>query len=135
MLSEPLCLPAFAFSAASAELAAPRKFPRQARSLRTLEVITEAAAQVLARRGYERLTTTAVAERAGVSIGSVYQYFADKTGLVAWLARAHLGERIQELSQACLAAHDRPLGRSHLESAAARQGEATFAVACAACGA
>ncbi|WP_328768806.1 TetR/AcrR family transcriptional regulator [Devosia sediminis] len=60
-----------------------RKLPRQKRSQATVEAILTGAAQILAERGYERMTTAAVAERAGVSIGSLYQYFPDKVALAS----------------------------------------------------
>lgn len=66
--------------------AAPRKTPRQERAKATVEVLLEAAAHVLVRSGYEGTTTKEVAERAGVSIGSLYQYFPSKEALVAALA-------------------------------------------------
>ncbi len=70
----------------------PRKRPLQARSRATVEALLEAAAQILAARGYERSTTDAVAERAGVSIGTLYQYFQNKESLVAALIRHHIDE-------------------------------------------
>lgn len=51
-----------------------RKRPQQARALATAEALLDATLQVLVRDGYSRLTTTRVAERAGVSVGSLYQY-------------------------------------------------------------
>ena len=68
----------------------PRKRPKQARSRLTVDAIVEAAAQVLVADGYDGLTTTRVAERAGVSIGTLYQYFPDKDALVAALVEGHL---------------------------------------------
>lgn len=64
---------------------APRKRPRQERAKATVETILEAAAHVLVASGYEGTTTKAVAERAGVSIGSLYQYFPSKEAIVAML--------------------------------------------------
>ncbi len=63
--------------------AARRKSPVQARSRATVATIMEAAAHVLQRRGYPGFTTNHVALRAGVSIGSIYQYFPDKDALLA----------------------------------------------------
>lgn len=68
----------------------------QARSHETVEVILEAAAQVFACEGY-LATTNRIAERAGVSVGSIYQYFRDKDGLLVALAEAHLAEAQEEL--------------------------------------
>src|ERR1700691_2080377 len=55
-----------------------RKAPRQARSTRLVEDTLEAAVRVLAREGAPRFTTARVAEEAGVSVGSLYQYFPNK---------------------------------------------------------
>lgn len=63
----------------------PRRQPSQRRSQATVEVILTAAAQVLDRTGLAGFTTNAVAERAGVSIGSVYQYFPNKDAITAAL--------------------------------------------------
>lgn len=52
----------------------------------------EAAAQLFAERGYDATTTNAVADRAGVSIGTLYQYFADKDGLLLGLLDRHLDD-------------------------------------------
>lgn len=61
----------------------PRRRPLQQRAQETIETILRATAQILRREGVDRLTTNRVAERAGVSIGSLYQYFPDKEALVA----------------------------------------------------
>ncbi|WP_215908800.1 TetR/AcrR family transcriptional regulator [Phreatobacter stygius] len=61
---------------------APRKLPRQARSQSTVDVILDATALLLVAEGFARTTTTRVAERAGVSIGSLYQYFPNREALV-----------------------------------------------------
>jgi AcrR family transcriptional regulator len=71
---------------------APRKRPVQARSKATVDTLIEATAQVLVARGYQGSTTDAVAERAGVSIGTLYQYFANKESLIAALIRNHVEE-------------------------------------------
>jgi len=63
----------------------PRKSPGQSRSAETVRTILEGAARVLEERGLDGYTTNAVAERAGVSIGSVYQYFPGKEALTAAL--------------------------------------------------
>lgn len=59
-----------------------RKKPQQARSADLVAAILEAAIQVLSREGAQRFTTTRVAERAGVSVGSVYQYFPNKAAIL-----------------------------------------------------
>jgi AcrR family transcriptional regulator len=63
-----------------------RKSPTQARAAQTVDAIIEAAIQILQSDGEERLTTNRIAERAGVSIGSLYQYFADKEAIVEAVA-------------------------------------------------
>jgi len=67
----------------------PRKLPRQDRSRATVDAILEAAARVLVKEGFERTTTNRVAEAAGVSVGSLYQYFPSKEALVAALVDRH----------------------------------------------
>lgn len=71
---------------------APRKLPQQARSEATVEAILQAAAQVFERHGYATGTTNRIAARAGVSIGSLYQYFPSKDAILLALARRHLAE-------------------------------------------
>ena len=68
----------------------PRKRPRQERSKATVETILAATARVLVKKGFDGLTTNAVAEAAGVSIGSLYQYFPSKEALVAALIEQHI---------------------------------------------
>lgn len=65
----------------------PRKAPRQARSLATVAAIVEAAARILEEAGHAGFSTNAVAERAGVSVGSLYQYFPSKDALIGALVR------------------------------------------------
>lgn len=60
----------------------PRKLPRQARSAATIEAVHTATIQVLQTDGARRLTTTRVAERAGVSVGTMYQYYPHKQALL-----------------------------------------------------
>lgn len=59
-----------------------RKQPQQARSTELVAIILEAAVQVLAKEGAARFTTARVAEKAGVSVGSVYQYFPNKAAIL-----------------------------------------------------
>jgi AcrR family transcriptional regulator len=65
----------------------PRKLPAQKRSRETVRAIVDAAARILERDGYEKMNVNAVARLAGVSIGSLYQYFPSKEALVAEVAR------------------------------------------------
>lgn len=68
----------------------PRKTPRQQRAHETRGRILEAAAHVVARHGYSAGTTNRIAEHAGLSIGSLYQYFPNKDAILVELLRAHL---------------------------------------------
>jgi AcrR family transcriptional regulator len=70
----------------------PRKLPKQARSQATVEAILQAATQVFERHGYAAGTTNRIAERAGVSIGSLYQYFPNKDAILVALVHRHLAE-------------------------------------------
>lgn len=63
----------------------PRKLPSQERAQHTVDAIVEAAARILERRGHDGFNTNAVAELAGVSIGTLYQYFPDKYALLGAL--------------------------------------------------
>ena len=69
---------------------APRKKPRQSRSQATVQAIEEAAAYILEHEGWERFTTNRIAERAGVNISSLYQYFPNKMAILDTLRRAHV---------------------------------------------
>jgi AcrR family transcriptional regulator len=71
---------------------APRKLPKQTRSHDTVEAILQAAAEVFQRHGYAAGTTNRIAERAGVSIGSLYQYFPNKDAILVALVRRHIAE-------------------------------------------
>jgi AcrR family transcriptional regulator len=69
-----------------------RRRPTQQRSRDTVEVILQAAAEVFEKLGYAGATTNKIAERAGVSVGSLYQYFADKDDLLRVLLERHRRE-------------------------------------------
>lgn len=71
-----------------------RKEPRQARSRATVATIVQAGARILSDEGWAGFTTNRVAELAGVSIGSLYQYFPDKLSLVDAIRRRHLDDSI-----------------------------------------
>ena len=90
---------------------APRKPPRQDRSRATVEAIVEAAVDLLSSRGYARVSTNQIAARAGVSVGSLYQYFPNKDAIVTVLFQRHAGgvERIVEATLADLRQPDVPL--------------------------
>ena len=87
-----------------------RKEPKQARSRATVDAILEATAQILMRDGLDGLTTNRVSERAGVSIGSLYQYFPNKRSLVAGLVERHANHRASVLVEALAAAPREPRG-------------------------
>jgi AcrR family transcriptional regulator len=75
----------------------PRKEPRQERSRATVDHILAATAKVLVKEGFDRTSTNRIAEAAGVSIGSLYQYFPSKEALVAALVERHMDEMIREV--------------------------------------
>lgn len=68
----------------------PRHEPQQTRSQELVDRLLDAAATLFAEVGYEATTTNAIAERAGVSIGSLYRYFPDRKALLGALADRHL---------------------------------------------
>jgi AcrR family transcriptional regulator len=70
----------------------PRKLPTQARARTTVDAILRATAHILRSQGWDACNTNAVAKRAGVSIGSLYQYFPSKEALIIALAEAHAVE-------------------------------------------
>ncbi|MGV0625202.1 TetR family transcriptional regulator [Mycolicibacter minnesotensis] len=77
-----------------------RKQPKQSRSTELVAAILEAAAQVLADEGAQRFTSARVAERAGVSVGSLYQYFPNKAAILFKLQAdewAQTGELLREI--------------------------------------
>jgi AcrR family transcriptional regulator len=77
----------------------PRKTPVQERSRATVDAVLQAAADILTREGYAKLTTNAIAERAGVNIASVYQYFPNKDAIAAELRRRHVAEQHEAARQ------------------------------------
>jgi AcrR family transcriptional regulator len=79
----------------------PRKRPVQARSAASVDAILEATTQVLLSVGKERLTTTKVALRAGVSVGTLYQYFPNKSALLQAALTRHLDEVTAAMERVC----------------------------------
>jgi AcrR family transcriptional regulator len=79
----------------------PRKSPVQARSAASVDAILEATIQVLLTLGKERLTTTRVALRAGVSVGTLYQYFPNKSALLQAALKRHLDEVAGAVERVC----------------------------------
>ncbi len=79
----------------------PRKSPVQARSAASVDAILEATIQVLVSMGKERLTTTKVASRAGVSVGTLYQYFPNKSALLQAVLKRHLEQVAETVERVC----------------------------------
>ncbi|WP_349962337.1 TetR/AcrR family transcriptional regulator [Rhizobium sp. ZPR3] len=79
----------------------PRKSPRQDRSIATVEAIFEATLQVLSSDGLIRFNTTRVARRAGVSVGTLYQYFPNKQALLFAVLERHLVMLAEAIEKAC----------------------------------
>jgi AcrR family transcriptional regulator len=77
----------------------PRKTPKQDRSRATVEALLEATTDILIREGYAKLTTNRIADRAGVNIASLYQYFPGKEAIVAELRRRHGADQRAALRQ------------------------------------
>lgn len=78
----------------------PRKQPVQERSRGTVDALVKATAYILIQHGYERTTTNRIAERAGVNIASLYQFFPNKDALVAEVNRRHAEEARQAVTEA-----------------------------------
>lgn len=76
----------------------PRKRPRQERSRALVARVLDEATRLFSERGYHATTTNHVAEAAGVSIGSLYQYFPNKDALVVAVAERHLDAAVDELA-------------------------------------
>ncbi|KQW89978.1 TetR family transcriptional regulator [Massilia sp. Root418] len=91
-----------------------RRQPKQARSSELVSAILEAAIQVLAKEGAHRFTTTRVAERAGVSVGSVYQYFPNKASILFRLQSDEWQQTSAMLSRILLDAAKPPMERLRL---------------------
>lgn len=79
----------------------PRKSPRQGRAIATVDAIFEATIQVLLSDGLIRLNTTRIARRAGVSVGTLYQYFPNKQALLFAVLERHLAMLAGAIEKAC----------------------------------
>ncbi len=86
-----------------------RKNPLQARAENTLHSIFEATAQLLHRDGIERLTTNRIAERAGFSIGTLYQYFPNKQAILLAMAEYERKKVTLQITQATINTRHLPL--------------------------
>ncbi|WP_394830279.1 TetR/AcrR family transcriptional regulator [Pendulispora rubella] len=87
----------------------PRKQALQARSRETVDVILEATARILVKEGYDRTSTNKIARAAGVSIGSLYQYFPGKEALVAAVITKHTDELLELIAGTALRVAQLPL--------------------------
>jgi len=87
----------------------PRKSASQERSRATVDALLEATARVLMKEGYDRASTNRIAEVAGVSIGSLYQYFPSKEALVAAVIDRHTQEISEVTRNALIKAAARPI--------------------------
>jgi AcrR family transcriptional regulator len=99
----------------SQALLEPRKSPVQARSAASVDAILEATVQVLLDVGKERLTTTRVASRAGVSVGTLYQYFPNKSALLQAALKRHLDGVTEAVEQVCQEQRGNPV--AHMATA------------------
>ncbi|MEQ8343365.1 MAG: TetR/AcrR family transcriptional regulator [Marinovum algicola] len=88
---------------------APRKAPRQARSRKTRDAILVAAGGILAREGLRGLTTNHVARAAGISIGSLYQYYPNKQAIIGALLTESRAAVLAGMEAAAEAAADAAL--------------------------
>ena len=86
----------------------PRRIPQQRRSRVTVDAIVEAAAHLLAARGWHASTTNHIAERAGVSIGSLYKYFPNKPSILAEVARRRIAGEVSGIAATMQAHADDP---------------------------
>jgi AcrR family transcriptional regulator len=76
-----------------------RRQPAQRRSARRVERMLDACAELLDETGYESLSTTRIAERAGVAIGSVYQFFPDKRAITQELTRRNVEQFVSRVGR------------------------------------
>ena len=99
----------------------PRKQPQQRRANTTVDAILEAGIQVLLSNDFEKTSTTKIAERAGVSVGSLYQYFPDKRALLSAIVRRHISDVVDATVAACESVHDKCIEEMCERSVAARR--------------
>jgi AcrR family transcriptional regulator len=76
-----------------------RRSPTQSRAAATLKAIREATLRILKEEGHARLTTNRIAEVAGISIGSLYQYYADKHAIAADICNELLMSELDEIKR------------------------------------
>ncbi len=99
----------------------PRKSPVQRRSAQTVEAVLEAAARILEAHGLNGYTTNAVAERAGVSIGSLYQYFPNRDALTVALIERETAQLIADIEAAALLESSHDSVRAMVQASVAHQ--------------
>lgn len=90
-------------------LTSPRKTASQDRAKATVDALLAATARILVKEGYDRASTNKIAIAAGVSIGSLYQYFPSKEALVAAVIERHSGEMMEEIRASLLRVAGLPL--------------------------
>jgi AcrR family transcriptional regulator len=90
-------------------LVEPRKSPRQRRSRQTVDDLLDATARVLIRDGWDAASTNRIARAAGISVGSLYQYFPNKDALVVALTQRHAEQMLQMLARSAAELRGAPL--------------------------
>jgi len=90
----------------------PRKHASQARSRATVDALVEATARILVRDGFEKTSTNRIAEIAGVSVGSLYQYFPSKEALVVAVIERHNEEIMKIVRAAFVEVADMPIEKA-----------------------
>ncbi|WP_240975574.1 TetR/AcrR family transcriptional regulator [Paraburkholderia aromaticivorans] len=83
-------------------LTKPRKHASQGRSRVTVDALIEATARILVRDGFDKASTNRIAGRAGVGVGSLYQYFPGKEALVSAVIERH-GQQVMQVFRGALA--------------------------------
>lgn len=92
-------------------LTKPRKYASQERSRATVDALIEATARILAREGFDKASTNRIAEVAGVSVGSLYQYFPGKEALVVAVIERHNRDIMQVVHGALAEIASQPIGK------------------------
>ncbi|MGF6350404.1 TetR/AcrR family transcriptional regulator [Variovorax sp. W2I14] len=90
----------------------PRKHATQERSKVTVDALVEATARILVKEGFDKASTNRIAEAAGVSVGSLYQYFPSKEALVAAVIERHNAEIAQIVRGAMAEVASQPVAKA-----------------------